>query len=79
MSLVCEETPNYVKLGILKLISDILKETRKGKKIDLGLIDRLKLINQGKKGDFKVDENGVIRFRDMVYVPDVPKLKSIIL
>ena len=37
------------------------------------------LINQGKWGDFKVYENGVMRLRDMVCVPDVPELKKSIL
>lgn len=37
------------------------------------------LMNQGKIGDFRINENGVMRFRDMVYVPDVPKLKKSIM
>lgn len=37
------------------------------------------LINQDLCGDFRIDENGVIRFKDRVYVPDMPKLKKIIL
>ena len=68
---MCEGTSNSVKLGILKLISGILEEIREGQKTDLGLIDRLMLINQGEGGDFRVDENGVIRFRDRVCVIDV--------
>ena len=48
MSLVCERTPNSVKLGMLKLTSGILEEIREGRKINLGLIYRLVLINQGK-------------------------------
>lgn len=39
MSLVCEETPNSVKLGMLKLTSGIFKEIREGQKVDLGLVD----------------------------------------
>ncbi|KAI5405994.1 hypothetical protein KIW84_052663 [Lathyrus oleraceus] len=46
MSLVCEETPNSVKLGMLKLTSGILEEIRGSQKSDLGLVDRLTLINQ---------------------------------
>lgn len=42
---------------------------------DVGLVDQLVLINQGKGCDFRID-NGVIRFRDKVYVPDVPELKN---
>jgi hypothetical protein len=36
-------------------------------------------INQGKGGDFRLDENGVLMFRDRVYVPDVLELKRRIL
>lgn len=39
MSLVCEETPNSVNLGILKFPSDILEEVREGQKVDLELVD----------------------------------------
>lgn len=37
------------------------------------------LINQNKGDEFRIDENGVIRFRDRVYVLDVPELKNSIL
>lgn len=47
MSLGCEETPNNMKLGMLKLTSGILEEIREGQKSDLGLVDHLTLINQG--------------------------------
>lgn len=33
-------------------------------------------VNQGKNGDFKIDENGVMRFRDKFCVLDVSKLKK---
>ncbi|XP_050914675.1 uncharacterized protein LOC127129562 [Lathyrus oleraceus] len=79
MSLVCEKTPTSVKLVALKRTSGILKEIREGKKIDLGLVNLLVLINQCKSGDFQVDENGVTRFKDRVCVPDVLELKKSIL
>lgn len=44
---------------MLKLTSGILERSEKVRKIDLGLVDRLVLINQGKGGDFRVDENEV--------------------
>ena len=37
------------------------------------------LINQGKGDKFIIDENGVMRFRGRVCVPDIPELKKIIL
>ena len=64
---------------MLKLTNGILEEVIEGQKIDLGLVDQLVLINQGKGGDFMIEENGVIRFRDLVYVPNVLELKKRIL
>jgi len=37
------------------------------------------LVNQGKGGDFKLHENGVLMFRDRICVPDVLWLKRQIL
>lgn len=34
------------------------------------------LINEDKNGDFKIDENGVMRFRDRVCGPGVPEFKE---
>ena len=79
MSLVCEETPDSVKLGMLKLTSGIIEEIREGQKFDLKLVEQLTLINQGKKGEFRFDDNGVIRFGSRVCVQDVLELKKSIL
>lgn len=61
MSLLCEETPNSVTLGMLKLTSGFLEEIREGQKVNLGLVEWIVLINKGKGGDFRVNENGVMR------------------
>lgn len=79
MSLVWEETSFGVKFGMLKLTSGTLDEIREGQKYDLVLVDRLTLINQGKGGDFRIDENGIMRCHDRVYVPDVSDLRKRIL
>ncbi|MCI29287.1 retrotransposon protein, partial [Trifolium medium] len=42
-------------------------------------MDKLVFINEGKETDFKVDENGIMRYRGRVCVPDVPELKKMIL
>src|ERR1044072_4757161 len=52
LSLVYETTPNSVKLGMLKLTSGILEEIRNGQKSDVGLVDKMTLINQGQGGGF---------------------------
>ena len=51
-----------------------MEEIKEGQKVDFELVDRLVLFNQSKKKDFKVDENGVIRFRDRICASDVPEL-----
>ncbi|MCI82195.1 hypothetical protein A2U01_0103469, partial [Trifolium medium] len=42
-------------------------------------MEKLVLIKEGKEIDFGVDENGVIKYRGRVFVPDVPELKKMIL
>ena len=48
LSLVCELTPESVKLGMFKLTSNILEEIKVGQKEDLELVDRVVLVKQGK-------------------------------
>src|SRR3954469_7868026 len=79
LSLVCESTSNSVKLGMLKLTNGIVEEIRNGQKSDVGLVDKLTLINQGRGGEFRIDENGIIRFGDRVCVPDVVEIRKSIL
>lgn len=43
------------------------------------LVDRLALINQDQVGEFRLDEDGVIRFRDRICVLNVPEFKKSIL
>ena len=77
--MVSELTLDGVRLGMLKLTSNILEEIKNGQKEDLELVDRVVLVNQGKGVDFRLDENGVLMFCDRVCVPDVLELKKRIL
>ncbi|MCI40923.1 hypothetical protein A2U01_0062156, partial [Trifolium medium] len=79
LSLVCEVTPKSVKLGMLKLMNPFLEKIKECQKTDKKLIEKLVLVNEGKKTNIRVDENGVMRFRGRVCVPDVPKLKKMIM
>ncbi|GAU45087.1 hypothetical protein TSUD_85730 [Trifolium subterraneum] len=47
-------------------------------KDDEKLMKRVALVIEGQENDFKMDENGVVRFRGRVCVPDVPELKKMI-
>jgi len=60
---------------MLKLTNTILEEIKESQKVDLELVDCLVLVNQGKENNFRMDENGVMKFCDRVCVPDVPELK----
>jgi hypothetical protein len=62
ISLVCEATPDIVKLGMLKLTSQMLVEIKEGQKTDLELVDCLTLINHGEEVNFKIDENEITMF-----------------
>ena len=79
LSLVSELTLGGVRLGMLKLISNILEEIKKGQKENLELVDRVVLVNQGKGVDFILDKNGILMFHNRVCVPDVLELKKRIL
>jgi len=79
LSLVYELAPRTVKLRMLKLTSNILEEIKSGQKEDYELVDRVVLVNQGKGANFKLDQNGILMFRDRVCVSDVPELKKRIL
>ncbi|MCI38609.1 hypothetical protein A2U01_0059837, partial [Trifolium medium] len=64
---------------MLKLTNPFLEEIRKYQKTDKKLMEKLVLINERRETDFGVDENGIMRYRGRVCVPDVPELKKIIL
>ncbi|XP_050877719.1 uncharacterized protein LOC127081510 [Lathyrus oleraceus] len=57
------------------LIFDVFSD-HKSQKSDLILVDRLALINQGKGGDFHINENGIMRCHDRVCVLDVSDLRK---
>ncbi|MCI52390.1 polynucleotidyl transferase ribonuclease H fold, partial [Trifolium medium] len=63
LSLVCEVTPRSVRLGMLKLTNPFLEEVKECQKRDQKLMEKLVLIKEGKEVDFRVDENGVVRYR----------------
>jgi hypothetical protein len=54
--LVSELTPEGVRLGMLKLTSNILKEIKNGQKEDLELVDHVVLVNQA-----RVETSGWVR------------------
>ncbi|GAU49783.1 hypothetical protein TSUD_369070 [Trifolium subterraneum] len=64
--------------GMMKLTNPFLEKIREYQKEDEKLMKRVALMIEGQENDFKVDENGVVKFRGRVCVPDVPELKKMI-
>ncbi|MCI36457.1 hypothetical protein A2U01_0057680, partial [Trifolium medium] len=42
-------------------------------------MEKLALVSEGREMDFKVDENGIVKYRGRVCVPDLPELRKMIL
>ncbi|MCI78156.1 hypothetical protein A2U01_0099426, partial [Trifolium medium] len=59
---------------MLKLTNPFIEEVKECQKRDQKLMEKLMLIREGKQTDFGIDENGVVRYRGRVCVPDVPEL-----
>ncbi|XP_058761006.1 uncharacterized protein LOC131634367 [Vicia villosa] len=79
MSLVCELTPQSVMLGMLNINSDFLDSIKEAHKLDVKLVDLMIVSKKIEGGDFKVDEQGVLRFRDRICIPDDSQMKKMIL
>jgi len=79
LSLVYERTTQSIKLGMLRIDSDFLKSIKEAQKEDVKFVDLLVASNQTKDSDFKVDDQGVLRFRGRICIPDNEEIKKMIL
>ena len=79
MSLVCELSPQSVKLGMLKIDSDFLNSIKEAQKVDVKFVDLMIGNNQTEDRDFKVDDQGVLRFRGRICIPNNDEMKKMIL
>ena len=62
MSLACEITSGSIKLGMLRVTSELLSEIREGQKSDPFLSAQLESITTGRESSFRVGPGGVLRF-----------------
>jgi len=62
LSLVCELSAQSVKLGMLKINSEFLNSIKEAQKVDVKFVDLMVGNNQTEDSDFKVDDQGVLRF-----------------
>ncbi|XP_050878353.1 uncharacterized protein LOC127082171 [Lathyrus oleraceus] len=76
LNVVCEVTDYSVRLGMLKLTSGFLGDIGEIQKLDVALVDCMSSVNQSEDEEFRVDENGILKFKNRVCVCDVPELKK---
>jgi hypothetical protein len=79
LSLVCEMSPRSVKLGMLKINNEFLDSIREAQKVDVKLVDLMVATDPAVDSDFKVDDQGVLRFRGRICIPDNDEMKKMIL
>ncbi|XP_028227035.1 uncharacterized protein LOC114408092 [Glycine soja] len=79
LSLACEVTPNSVRLGTLRITSELLGDIREGQKTDPFLRTQLEAIESGRESSFNVGSDGVLRLQDRICVPNAPELRKMIL
>ena len=79
MSLSCEITSSNIKLGVLRVTSELLSEIREGQKADPFLSAQLESIVVGREISFRVWHDEVLRFLDRVCAPGAPRLRRAIL
>src|SRR3954467_8865831 len=79
MSLICEVTPQSVKLGMLKIDNDFLNSIKEAQKLDVKMVDIIVGCGKSEKSDFKVDAQGVLRLRNRICIPDDNDMKRMIL
>ena len=68
MSLACEITSSSIKMGMLKVTSELLSEICEGQKSDPFLSAQLESIVARIENSFRVGTDGVLRFQDRVCV-----------
>ena len=73
MSLVCEVTPQSVRLGMLKIGNDFMASIREAQKLDVKLVDLMGGIGQSENKDFEMDAQNVLRYRGRICVPKMRK------
>ncbi|XP_058721732.1 uncharacterized protein LOC131593297 [Vicia villosa] len=79
MSLVCEVTPQSIKLGMLKVNNDFLDNMKEAHKLDVKLVDIMVGRNQSEKSNFKIDAYGVLRLHDRICIPEDVDMRRMIL
>ncbi|XP_006598576.1 uncharacterized protein LOC114404475 [Glycine soja] len=73
------DTPNSVRLGTLRIYSELLGDIREGQKTYHFLRTQFEAIESGRDSSFNVGSDGALRLQERICVPNVPKLRKMIL
>ena len=73
LSLASEITPNSVRLGALRITSELLGEIKECQKLDHFLKIQLEAITLERYSSFNEGSDGVLRPQDRICVPNVPR------
>ncbi|XP_050877866.1 uncharacterized protein LOC127081680 [Lathyrus oleraceus] len=65
---------NSLHMSAMMIDNDFLNNIKEGQKLDVKLVDLMVGSNQTESNDFKVDEQGVLRFRDKICILDKDEL-----
>ena len=61
---------------MLKINNEFLDSIREAQKLDVKLVDLMVGIDQYENNDFKLDAQGVLRFRNWICIPDDAEMKK---
>lgn len=64
---------------MLKIDNEFLKSIKDAQKVDVKFVDLLFASNQTENSDIKIDDQGVLRFRGRICIPDDEEIKKMIL
>jgi len=64
---------------MLKINSEFLNSIKEAQKVYVKLVDLVVANNPAEDSDFKVDDQGILRFRGIICIPDNEEMKKLIL
>ncbi len=79
LNLTVEFSPGKMSCGRITLTSGLLEEIKEQQVADELLKEKRELINQGIRGEFTIGQDGIIRIKGRICVPDNDELRKTIL
>ena len=66
-------------VAAMEIQSTLLGKIREAQKLDKGIAEIKRRMNQGKAKGFREDEHGTLWFEKRIYVPNDPEIRKLIL